>query len=752
MNGIDYVWLVISGASAMLGVIHAVIWYRRRDKPANAAFAVAAVSLAVIVIIELSMMRARTPHGFQQLLLWSYVPVTTLAIGLVVYLLLEFRAGSRALAGAAIVVRIACMGLNFVTSGNLIFRNVQSLGQVPVWGGGTVSMPADAVPNPWGLLDNFADILLMLFIASVIVDLLRRPRTSKRQGALMVAWVMLLFVAFAFAWPFAVVHLGLNAPLVISPVFLLVLLAMGNELGNDALRVGQLESGLATATQDLADTRRQMDLAVHAGGIGLWNWDVVADQAWFSDTCLAMLGYPADAAVGMGAFRECLPVPDRTRFDVMLHDARAEGGAFAGEYRIVPRDGGTRWVVIRGEVQSAPGGAMHRVDAVLADITKRKAAEDRFRIVVMAAPTALLMFDAEGTITLANPQAEDVFGFAAGGLVGEAVGQVVPGVMIADPVDPVGLDAGIEAVQGATGGAGDRIGRRRDGSGFPIAVVLSPVPIESQVFMLAAITDLSEKRRFENELAMQRDELTHLSRVTLLSDLSGSLAHELNQPLTAVLANAQAAIRFLARDPPEFEQVRASLVDIVESDKRAGEVIRRLRALLRKDRTEFRPLDINDLIHGTLKIIRSDLLNKQIETVLELADDLPAVHGDAVQIQQVLLNLITNASDAMREAATRKVTLRTVRDGPDRIVVSVSDLGQGMPDLDPEKIFAPFFTTKPTGLGLGLPVCRTIVTAHHGRLWAEGHAGAGTTVSFSLPVGDVLHPSATDDPAATTAN
>ena len=243
----------------------------------------------------------------------------------------------------------------------------------------------------------------------------------------------------------------------------------------------------------------------------------------------------------------------------------------------------------------------------------------------------------------------------------------------------------------------------------------------------------------ERESALQRDELAHLSRVALLAELSGSLAHELNQPLTAILSNAQAAARFLEHVPPNLEEVRDGLANIVESDKRAGEVIRRLRALLRKERSDYGYLDINEVVLDVLRIIRSDLLNRSVEAALHLAEDLPRVYGDKVQLQQVLLNLIMNASDAMAGVSHgRELSIRTELASSDRVTVSVSDVGKGIAADDIESIFSPFVTSKQDGLGLGLAVCRTIINAHAGSLWAANNAGPGATVSFSLPVNGSL--------------
>lgn len=735
MNWIDLAWPMISGACVMLGVIHLVIWLKQTDQPANLAFAIAAVSLAVFAICELMMMRAQTPYAYATVLRWGHIPIATLVLGMIGFFLLRYRAGSRPLAVMAALARIVSLILNFATGENLLFLDIVGLEQFRAWGGGVISIPAaDAIPNPWHPADTVADVLLLLFVASVAVDLLRQHASLTRRRALSICCATIVLIVFAQVWNFAIVQFDLRGPLVFSPACLFLLLAMGNGLGSEILRARQLALGLSTAELELVDTRRQMDIAVHAAGVGLWNGNMVSGKAWFSDQSLSILGCRAGDVLDLDGFRARISPADRERFDAALREARDAAGEFRGEYRIAQPGGTSRWIAARGLVEFARDQMPLRVDAAIIDITQRKEAEERFRLVVEKAPAAMLMFDLKGVVVLANAKAVDVFGFSIGELIGSSIDLIVPEQATADRRHRPRLTAGIAAMKMAIGSGCDLSGRRKDGSEVPIKVALNPIPIESKLYMLAAITDLSEKNRLERELAVQRDELAHLSRVALLAELSGSLAHELNQPLTAILANAQGALRFLARDPPDLGEVRACLAHIVESDKRAGEVIRRLRAMLRKDRAEFRQVDVNEVIDGVLKIIRSDLLNRHIETLLELDGGLPMVYADVVQLQQVLLNLIVNASDAMGEGNRREVTLRTSLAATDRVLVSVSDIGHGISGTQLEDIFAPFVSTKRDGLGLGLAVCRTIITAHQGTIWATNNEGPGATVSFSLPV------------------
>ena len=249
------------------------------------------------------------------------------------------------------------------------------------------------------------------------------------------------------------------------------------------------------------------------------------------------------------------------------------------------------------------------------------------------------------------------------------------------------------------------------------------------------IRNITPYKRAEMETHELRGNLTHLTRVNTLGALSGSLAHELNQPLGIILSNAQAAQELLAQEPPDVAEVQAILADIVAADRRAGEVIERLRALLKHGQVSLQPLPLNQVIEEVLHLIRADLIGRGVTVVRELAPDLPPIMGDRVQLQQLVLNLVLNAAEAMAANApgARRIHLRTMLHRG-RVRASVRDEGGGLP-ADAERLFQPFYTTKPQGLGLGLAICRSIVAGHHGQLWAEPHREPGAIFQFELPVG-----------------
>ena len=261
--------------------------------------------------------------------------------------------------------------------------------------------------------------------------------------------------------------------------------------------------------------------------------------------------------------------------------------------------------------------------------------------------------------------------------------------------------------------------------------------VQMQLFLTAAAVPLilfavalDERIRLEHE---SRAQLTHLSRVATLGELSGGIAHELNQPLTAILSNAQAARHFLGDKPSDRAMLAEILEDIITADQRAGHVIERLRAMFRRGETQFEPLDLNALVREVSTLTRGDLATRGVELTLRLADGLPPVQGDRVQLEQVLLNLVINAAESMAlcEQKDRLVTVHTLATAS-KVHLNVVDRGPGF-SVPPGKLFEAFYTTKPKGLGLGLSISRTIIMAHNGRLWASTRKAGGASFLITLP-------------------
>lgn len=254
--------------------------------------------------------------------------------------------------------------------------------------------------------------------------------------------------------------------------------------------------------------------------------------------------------------------------------------------------------------------------------------------------------------------------------------------------------------------------------------------------MWGILFDITERRNDQEQARQLRNEISHMSRVGIVGEFAASLAHELNQPLAAILGNAQAAQRFLDSPNPDLEEVRSAIEDIVSDNRRASETIRRLRDLLRKGQVERKPLDVNQVIQEVLVLVREELIAKSVHLDFEAGADLPVAMGDRVQLQQVLLNLILNACEAMVVCprSQRKLTIHTY-DQAGRIVVAVTDQAPPIPEEHFRNLFTPFFTTKPMGLGMGLSISKAVIEAHGGDLRAVRNPGRGLTMLFELPCG-----------------
>jgi PAS domain S-box-containing protein len=277
--------------------------------------------------------------------------------------------------------------------------------------------------------------------------------------------------------------------------------------------------------------------------------------------------------------------------------------------------------------------------------------------------------------------------------------------------------------------------RRKNGVTLRAVLAAETVTVDGQPCLILMVRDITERRRAERELEVQRHELAHLGRVALLGELSGAVAHELNQPLAAILTNARVAQRMMMSDKYDQAMLREILEDMVADSLRAGSVIHRVRGLIRKDDAIRQSVSPNEVVTEVLDLAHSDLIRRGVTVATDLAASIPEVSADRVQLQQVLLNLIVNASDAMGDNAPRDriLTVTTVEEGS-TIRISVADRGPGIAAGLIDAVFEPFVTSKPQGLGLGLAICRSIIGAHGGRIWATNNSNRGATFSFVLPI------------------
>jgi len=282
-------------------------------------------------------------------------------------------------------------------------------------------------------------------------------------------------------------------------------------------------------------------------------------------------------------------------------------------------------------------------------------------------------------------------------------------------------------------------------------LALAVAGITFVILTLTLIASLSQQKHAEEALREAQAELAHFNRVTTMGELTASLAHEMNQPIGAAVTNANACLRWLAADTPNLEEARECAKGIVEDATRAADIIRQIRLLFEKGTPQRELLDINGVIRELIVLLRSELTRHSVSVRTELAADLPQIMGDRVQLQQVMLNLIINSIEAMKEVeGVRELAIKSQRSGSEQLLVCVSDSGVGLPPQQTDQIFRAFFTTKPHGIGMGLSICRSIVESHSGRLWADGNVprGASFHLIFPTSAATVVLPSANDAVAA----
>lgn len=490
------------------------------------------------------------------------------------------------------------------------------------------------------------------------------------------------------------------------------------------------------AEQALRESEERMNLAAEGAGVGLWMLHLNTRRFWLTNKTRELFGFEADEVVTLERFLSQVHPDDQELIRQTVQALRQTSGEGQVEYRVLQRDGSVRWMLSRGRTQNHESGAPDHLTGITVDITERRQAEEKVRqlsFAVEQSPVLVVITDTQGNIVYVNRKFNEVTGFSSEECLGRN-----PRILKSGESSPSVYEELWAAITAGKTWRGEFHNRKKNGELYWESAVISPLrnPAGSITHFVAVKEDITGRKRTDLELLQQRNQLTHLSRVTMLGELADSLAHELNQPLTSILSNAQAAQRFLAHGQPDLNEMRDILADIVAEDKRAGEVIRRLRLLLKKGEVQRQPLWVNEIVQEVLKLVRSDLVNLNFTAQTELAPNLPVIHGDAVQLQQVLLNLVLNSCDAMAGATrdNRRLTIRTSRADDGSVCLTVADGGTGITPEKIEQVFEPFYTTKASGLGLGLAVCRSIVTAHGGKLWATNNPVHGATFHLTLPV------------------
>jgi two-component system sensor kinase FixL len=724
MNPVSVIWPMIAGACLLLAAVQLLVRLHDRNAQANLWLALLSVAVAGISLSELALMQSPSPEAFATATRWIHVPVFIAFVAIVRFVSRCFGTARSWLGWTVIGIRAFTLGLNFLVGLNLHHDAILRLRPIPFLG--STVMTAEAVFSQRSRIGELSTLLLLAFVLDASRRLWRKGGSDARRTAVVIGGSVAFFVAMGYSQA-VLIHTGtVVMPYLISLPYLFVVAAMSHELSRDVL-------ASARNVDELRERAESMHLAADAAGLAFWRWDIPEDRIWVNPHGRALYGLPANSEIGFDCYLASLHPADRDRVRHGVEAALAGNGDFRTDYRVKDDAGVEHWVEARGKVDFNGSGKPLLMRGVSIDATERRHMQERFRLSVEASPNGVVLANAAGEILLTNRRADEMLGYSAEELLGQSVENLVPNRY---REDHVAFRKGFHLMpESRSMGAGRELhALRKDGSEFPVEVGISPVESPEGTLVLSVIVDITARRQAEQEARRHRDELAHVTRVTTLSELSGSLAHELNQPLAIILANAQAAQRLMAQSPPDLAEVKDILSDIVDEDRRAGEVIRRLRALLKRGETKMLPVSFNEIATEVLHLTHADLIGRGVTVSRTFAQKLPLVAGDRVQLQQVLLNLVLNAADAMSTnlAGSRQIQVTTsAKGGVARL--SVRDGGSGLPE-DVEKLFEPFYTTKPHGLGMGLAICRSIVSAHGGRLRAEPHPERGAIFNLEIPI------------------
>jgi len=428
-------------------------------------------------------------------------------------------------------------------------------------------------------------------------------------------------------------------------------------------------------------------------------------------------------------------LPERSAAELQISDRLVAGEYIAPFETVRLRKDGTKInVLVSVSAIRDSDGKVVGVSRIVRDLSEHKAAEMQralFGSIVECSNDAIYTKTLDGTVTTWNPAAEKLFGYTAEQIIGRPV------LLLFDPkqvAEEVGILARIN--RGETIRHYETVRLRKDGARIDVSVTVSPIRDPAGVIIGVSniVRDVTDRKQFDTRLKGMQDDLAHVARLNELGQVSAGIAHELNQPLAALLNYANLAKRALAAGPPAgAERATEALVKVCEQAIRAGEIVRRMRSFVEKRQSNRTFEDMNAVVKDSIELGLIGANAANVTTRLELDPDLPDVLADRVQLQQVLVNLLHNAIDAMANSPKREVTVKTGVLNGDTVEVLVADTGPGIPREHLDRLFMPFFTTKPGGMGIGLVISRSIVEAHGGNITVEPNRGGGTVFRFTLP-------------------
>jgi PAS domain S-box-containing protein len=490
---------------------------------------------------------------------------------------------------------------------------------------------------------------------------------------------------------------------------------------------------LINKDEALREFEERVVLAAEATHHGVWELDTDTNEVWMSDKARYLFQFDPEARLDMAIVQRRVHPDDRALRESAIKQAIETQGDYALEYRLLLPDGTLRWISGRGRCVTGKHGKGKRLIGVSVDITEQKEAQDLFRLAAEGSHLGVWHWDEIAKTLTWDRATRDMFGVSADGQI-----TIDTFYRALHPDDaqrvkqtwrqalelrlPYQIEFRTKRTDGTIRWVDARGQGYYDEAGKPL-------------WMTGVLFDITDRKEAELQAQQNRDELSHLSRVAAMGELAASIAHELNQPLSGITSNAAAGQRFIDRGKVDLRELHDLLGDIVADGRRAGDVIRGIQGMVKKDISARRRINLNDIVISVLHMVKPSAMLHSCELGTFLDPDLPTVEGDPVQMQQVLLNLIINAFDAMRDVprSRRKVIIATERDVDGATRVSVRDYGVGISEQARARLFEQFFTTKSKGLGMGLSIVRSIVESHRGTITAEDADGGGARFQFAIP-------------------
>jgi len=481
-------------------------------------------------------------------------------------------------------------------------------------------------------------------------------------------------------------------------------------------------------------------LGIEGSGIGTWDLDLSTRGLLWSDTTRTLFEIPSDLPVIYELLLSLLEPDDRERTEQAIRRSIDTGCSFDMQYRIAGPSQSGLWVRMRGSVVRDEQGTARHLSGIMINIDDQKQVEEALRTserhlqsILETIPDAMIVIDGNGIMQFFSSAAERQFGYSEQ----EAAGQNVS-ILMPDP-DRSRHD-GYLARYKSTGerhiiGIGRIVtGQRKDGTTFPMHLSIGEMQSGGAPYFTGFVRDLTEHQQTQARLQQLQSELVHVSRLSAMGEMASALAHELNQPLAAISNYMKGSRRLLAASSdPSRSKIEGALDRAAEQALRAGQIIRRLRDFVSRGESEKRVESFSKLIEEAGALGLSGAREQGVQLRFNLNSDHDLVLVDRVQIQQVLVNLFRNALEAMAQSSRRELIASNVPVDDDMIEIAVSDTGSGFHEDVEQNLFQTFFTTKETGMGVGLSISRSIIEAHGGRMWAESNLSGGATFRFTLP-------------------